>query len=231
MPKKNKQPPSPETQINSKRARTFAVELYPEWENVDEILGNILHGAEKYAYITHDKDIKEDGIPKKPHIHVYVHNENGSTISAYAKRIGIEQRFIQPVNNHKGMLRYLIHIDDPDKHQYDRSDIHSNFDLSFAFRTEKNEGECVLELLDFAMMATRRDTIKYAVQQNLYDVLRRNWNIIFTTKDEETQVRFHNEQRIRFQSITREEIGRIYDSNGREVIICKNGECYGEAIE
>lgn len=226
MPNKTKNPP----RATDKRVRSFAVELYPEWDNFEEILGNIVSMCEKYAYITHDKDFKEDGTQKKTHVHVFVRNKNGATVSAYSKRLGIEQRFLQPINDEKGFLRYLTHSDDPDKHQYNRDEIHSNFDLSYIYRTEKNEGECVLELLEFALTATKREVIQYAVRENLYDVLRRNWNIIMATKDEENHLRFRDIENKRYHSIHREEIGRLYDSEGREVIICKNGECYGEEI-
>lgn len=213
------------------RKYNFALMLYNEWENFDEILGNALYQCAKYAYITHDKDIDEDGDVKKAHTHVWVTYNNACTLTALAKRIGIDKRFIQYANDDKSRIRYLVHLDDPKKYQYKREDIHSNTDLSFAFRNEKNEGECVLELIELTHKMSSYDTIKYAVQNNIYDVLRRNWNIIKECKYDCTQREVRKVFIAQKKSTIFDEVGRIFDEQGREIIIVdKDGTIGSEEI-
>lgn len=87
----------------------------------------------KYAWILHDKDvIPETGELKDPHYHYYLEFSNARSINSVANELGIEPNFIEVVRDKKGILNYLIHAKNPEKYQYDISDVHSNFDLSVA---------------------------------------------------------------------------------------------------
>lgn len=216
-PKTNTEAPKP------KRVRTYALELYNEWENVRDIIKTLEARAKKIAYITHDCDVNDDGTPKKSHIHVWLTQENACTKTALAKLLGIEERFIQHVNNDTAYLRYLFHLDDPDKFQYPREAVTANFDLSYIFRTEKNEGEIVLELIEEAYYHyTRTGLIRYAVQNNMYDVLRRNWSIIMSCVEDEHKDKSRLDNLKRARSVTYQEVGRVFDENGVEVVIVDN---------
>lgn len=224
----------------SQRVRTFAIELYAEWENLSEILQTIKDDSNKYAIIKHDCDVwtSEDeaenpahvaGSPKKVHYHVWTNRVNGCTLTALSKRLGIETRFIQKCENDKGFLRYLFHLDDPDKFQYPRERVVSNFDLSYIFRTERNEVEIVIELLETALSgASKYDMLRYAQRNNCYDVLRRNWAIIFDSRDDEYQQRSIGKHVKRVEQRANGICGKLYDENGNEVFICKDGKTYGE---
>lgn len=221
----NKKTPNP-----NPRKYNFALLLYNEWENFDEILGNALYQSAKYAYISHDKDVDENNVPKKPHTHLWVTYNNACTLTALAKRIGIEERFIQYAKDDKSRIRYLVHLDDPQKYQYNRDEIHSNTDLSFAFRTEKNEGECVLELVEMTRTLSSYDTIKYAVQNNMYDVLRRNWSIIKECKMDITSAQHRKVYIAQKSSSAFKDIGRIFDENGCEIIIVDKDVSIGNEV-
>ena len=69
------------------------------------------------------KDIKEDNTVKKSHYHCILKLDNACTISALSKRLDIPTNYIQNVRNERTMVRYLIHLDDPLKAQYDKNDI------------------------------------------------------------------------------------------------------------
>lgn len=208
------------TQMPPKRVRSYSLELYPEWENIDEIFASLIEKANKYAYIIHDKDVDENGKPKKAHIHFWVRLHNACTSSALSKLLGIEERFIKPTKDDNAFLRYLFHKDDPDKYQYGRECVTANFDLSYLFRTEKNEGEIVLELIEEAYNHyTRTGLIRYAVNNNMYDVLRRNWSIIMSCVEDEYKDKARLDQLKRARSTTYNEVGRVYDENGIEVVI------------
>jgi hypothetical protein len=68
----------------------------------------------------HDKDITEQGEQKKPHIHVvlmYEGNKSFEQIKELTDKIG--SPIPQKVGNIRGIIRYLCHLDDPNKAQYD----------------------------------------------------------------------------------------------------------------
>lgn len=79
----------------------------------------------------HDADENPDGEAKKPHWHVVVSFEGKKSFSQV-------QYIIRPLNctipikvqSMKGLLRYFVHLDNPEKHQYQINDIefHGGFD-------------------------------------------------------------------------------------------------------
>lgn len=106
------------------RFRCFSLVLYDDTDsyNFDEVIRNI-KTYKNYAYIKHDKDLKEDNTLKKIHYHCILKLDNACTISALSKKLDIPDNYIQNVRNERTMVRYLIHVDDPLKVQYDKNDI------------------------------------------------------------------------------------------------------------
>lgn len=76
----------------------------------------------------HDRDLKEDGSIAKPHVHVISLWENPQR---YNLVLSILQegcllksvKYVQPVANLRAMMRYLIHLDNPEKVLYSPSDV------------------------------------------------------------------------------------------------------------
>lgn len=106
------------------RTRTWAMVVYPESAPGDwhEIL------TEEHCPILisplHDKDINADGKPKKPHWHVllmYNGKKSRSKVQELADKLNAPRP--QPVGDKRGYARYLIHADNPEKHQYDQADV------------------------------------------------------------------------------------------------------------
>lgn len=111
------------------RSRNIGLLLYPEWENFDDILGTILTWGFPYAYIFHDKDLKEteeNEEEKKLHVHVYIQFDNARSFSSIAKTLGIEERFVQGISNRNSYLRYLVHMDNPEKYQYSLKELYTS---------------------------------------------------------------------------------------------------------
>lgn len=106
------------------RYRVFSLVLYEDTDsyNFEEVIRNI-KTYKNYAYIKHDKDLKEDNTYKKEHYHCIVKLDNACTISALSKKIDVPDNYIQNVRNERTMVRYLIHLDDPLKAQYNKNDI------------------------------------------------------------------------------------------------------------
>ena len=106
------------------RYRLFSIILYEDSDSYDfkNVLFNI-RANKYYAYILHNKDKDNNGQFKKSHYHIIIKLDNASTIEALAKKLGLASNYIQNIRNERAYIRYLIHFDDADKHQYDLQEI------------------------------------------------------------------------------------------------------------
>lgn len=109
------------------RARTWTIIVYPESapKNWREQLDNLHIGWIESPL--HDKDINPDGTKKKPHWHLMLLFEGKKSYSQIKNicdmlNSPIPQRCMSP----KGMVRYFIHLDNPEKYQYKKEDIHAH---------------------------------------------------------------------------------------------------------
>lgn len=81
----------------------------------------------------HDKDLNPTGDEKKAHWHIML---DFPTLKSYKQVYEITQEvnatIPQVIHSPIGMVRYFIHMDNPEKHQYDWSDItvYNGFDIS-----------------------------------------------------------------------------------------------------
>lgn len=105
-----------------------------------------LFGRGRYAYILHDKDKLDKGGIKGPHIHLILCAEIGMSsanwINYLAEGLKIEPSAVsvQMQGSLKKCLRYLLHLDDGAKHQYDRSEVITNMDDVCKKAWEANSG-------------------------------------------------------------------------------------------
>lgn len=116
-----------------KQSRTFSVLLYQETETycTDEVLAKCAEYFTEWAYILHDQDLTDDGAPKKSHYHVVGKLDTPRQPSTVANKIGVPVNFVECRKGYtfrKG-VRYLCHLDDPKKAQYDASQIVSNVEV------------------------------------------------------------------------------------------------------
>ena len=133
------------------RSRTHLLELYPDNESHCEALEKIKKSYD-CAYILHDKDVKDDGTPKKPHWHVVLRFPNAKWNSSLADELGIEERFTEEPRSFDNSLLYLIHFNDSDKFQYDVDDVKGSIKKrvkELINKSNKSEGEKVFELIEF----------------------------------------------------------------------------------
>lgn len=107
------------------RTRNYGCVVYPESapENWQDIL------AEQFvpAFINlHDRDIDPQNQPKKPHYHVLLMFDSVKTTDQareiFDKIGGVG---CEVVNSIRGYARYLCHLDNPEKAQYDPNDVRS----------------------------------------------------------------------------------------------------------
>lgn len=113
-----------EKKSNSSRTRNYATVVYPE--SAPEGWQQIL--AEQFvpAFISplHKDDLNPTGEPKKPHYHVLIMFDSVKTmeqaqdIFALIGGVGCEV-----VKSIRGYARYLCHLDNPEKAQYEPSEV------------------------------------------------------------------------------------------------------------
>lgn len=85
-----------------------------------------------WAYILHDKDIKEDGTPKPPHYHIVIRTEKSLGVDTIGAWFGIPSNYVAVPKGYNAFLncaQYLTHELHEDKHRYEDSEITANFDF------------------------------------------------------------------------------------------------------
>ena len=112
------------SKTDSKRTRNFATVVYPE--SAPENWLEILAEAKIPALVSplHDRDVNPTGEVKKAHYHVLILFEGVKT-SEQAKEVfdtigGVGLEIVQSI---RGYARYLCHLDNPDKYQYEQADV------------------------------------------------------------------------------------------------------------
>jgi hypothetical protein len=138
------------------RTRNYATVVYPESApaNWQEIL------SQKFvpAFISplHDQDVNPTGDPKKAHYHVIIMFDNTKTpeqaqsIFTAIGGVGCEK-----VNSMRGYARYLCHLDNPEKAQYDPSDVRSlcGSDYIGCIGLVTDKYKAIAEMIDYCISA------------------------------------------------------------------------------
>ena len=111
---------------DKKRSRSFAGVVWPDSlpDNWLEILKD-LHTKVLISPL-HDLDINPDGEIKKPHYHIlciYDGPQNPDKWLEVMHSLGSNSEHVEAVGSTAGYARYLCHLDNPEKHQYDPHDV------------------------------------------------------------------------------------------------------------
>ena len=105
------------------KGRDWGFVAYPESVNPDWL--NILQETKLQIAISplHDKDLNPDYTPKKAHWHILVRYE-GPVTSQHVKKLSDSIGGTNPIKleSARGMFRYHIHMDNPEKYQYNNRD-------------------------------------------------------------------------------------------------------------
>ena len=137
----------------AKRSSKWAFIVYPDSapENWQEILKSLLVPCAVSPL--HDKDLNPTGDEKKPHWHVFIEFDS---LKSYEQAKEITDLFNgtipQIIKSPIGMVRYFIHKDNPEKHQYNWSDItvYNGFDLErYDSYTESEIDHFIADILLF----------------------------------------------------------------------------------
>lgn len=174
-----------------KKGRYFGLLLYPDSESYDcdTVLYDCMSYFNECSYVLHDSDYDENGELKKAHYHVVCKKGSGvnlSTIQNRYGRLGVLSNHIYIITSYKQQLRYLLHLDDKEKYQYDSSQIVSNVvDLNKYFN-QLPDGLVVLDMVDARLRGcTYREVIESSVRNGTYDIFRKNLGVIQLVVQEE----------------------------------------------
>lgn len=164
---------TPKTKDN--RTRNYATVVYPE--SAPEGWQSIL--AEQFvpAFVSplHDKDINPGGEPKKPHHHVILMYDNKKTPEQarelFEKIGGVGCETVQSV---RGYARYLCHLDNPEKAQYNPEDVRAfcGADYTGVCSLVLDKYKAIDEMMDFCDeygIVSYRDLMQYCRKE------RRDW--------------------------------------------------------
>lgn len=126
-------------------------------ENMDNVLSERAC-IKEYAYVIHDKDVYTEadeknnpqhraGELKTPHVHCCMRFNAPQHPECVAKWFGIGNNFISKIHGSwEDALRYLIHLNAPEKHQYLVEEVKTNFDFGEAVKkySEKKQLDDIL---------------------------------------------------------------------------------------
>lgn len=153
---------------------TFLVYTDSAPENWRDILDN-----EHIPWIEsplHEKDVNPDGEIKKPHWHVlllYSGNKSYEQVLELTKQLNAT--IPQKCNNAKGLVRYMAHMDNPEKFQYSRSAIigHGGADVAeYLKATGASRYLLIREMMDYVKenhVTEMNELIYYAMAERFDD--------------------------------------------------------------
>lgn len=119
------------------RARNWVFIVYPESAPEDWLEQLDATNVETCISPLHDQDINGDGSPKKPHYHVLMcFDGNKSFEQVKVITDSLNSPIPIQAKSVKGSVRYWVHMDNPEKHQYNTKDIKSlsGFDVLEALK-------------------------------------------------------------------------------------------------
>ena len=135
------------------RARNWTFIVYPEsapqnW--IEQLKNEMIPFA---VSPLHDEDINEGtGEVKKAHFHVLIYFEGKKSFEQVKAIIEpLNASIPQTVNSQKGLIRYFVHKDNPEKHQYNINDIYTygDIDVVSPFQTSTSRYDAIRQMKNY----------------------------------------------------------------------------------
>lgn len=158
------------------RTRTWTFILYPESapDNWRETLNDLF--IEWVESPLHDKDVNPDGEIKKPHWHILLIFPSVKTYEQVSKITDmLKAPSPQKAMSAKGVVRYMVHLDNPEKFQYDKADIkgYGGVDVNDLLRpTSSDRYNLIKEMIIFIRendIKEMKDLLDYAIEERFDD--------------------------------------------------------------
>ena len=163
-----------------KSSRIWEVVVYPDSEsyNASEVLAKVTQYFSHWCYILHDKDIDNDGTLKKAHYHVYGKLDTPRIPNSVANALGVGVASLRVVSSWRGAVRYLVHLDNPDKFQYSVDDIVSNFDPVKLLTVDDDvQAVRIFSFIKSSRCTTVSELTAWAFANGCYPALRRGFAV------------------------------------------------------
>jgi hypothetical protein len=135
-------------------SRSYGLIVPAEWVEKEEIIEISKKISKFYYIIKHDKDYNiETGETKKEHYHILMTFASplqlGTVYNKFDSIERIKLNSLELIKNIYGAKRYLVHKDNPEKFQYEGSEVETNDPLYKDVLIEKKSAEDeVKEMLD-----------------------------------------------------------------------------------
>lgn len=159
------------------RTRNWNAIVYPESapENWREIID-----AEHIKWVEsplHDKDVNATGEPKKAHYHITLIFDSNKSFEQ-VKELTDALNTVEPqkANSIEGSIRYMIHIDNPEKYQYLRSEIvgHGGIDVNKFFELTASQRYALID--EMTHFIIEHDVVEFMDLKAYAMYERSDWN-------------------------------------------------------
>ena len=159
---------------NKIKTRSWSFIVYPESapSNWIDIL-NDMH-IEIIISPLHDKDTDPDGEVKKPHYHVMIEFECVKSFEQIKEITdSINQPIPQKVMNPRSLVRYFMHMDNPDKYQYNIAELQvfGGADINEALKPTYTEKSSIMQdIISFVEtndIIELKEIIEYSLHNNI----------------------------------------------------------------
>lgn len=180
-------------EIKNFKTRTYAFLLYPDTNDKHKTALVLLRQGYNYLAIQHTEDTTEEGMPKGAHFHCIVKFRQPRWLSAVSEELGVEPNLFRDCKSFDGYARYMLHLDNPEKAQYDFEALEGTLrDLAEkACIGEETESERVLRLLELLdaerRVLTMRQFVGIVCKAGLYADCRRAGYLMSRMLEEHNQ--------------------------------------------
>lgn len=166
----------------AKGSRNFEIIIY-DLKECYRLVDICIYEGFDYAFIMHDKDLKEDlSDYKKKHYHFQIYMSNQKSIERVGEVFNVPIHYIQYIKDKKSAVRYLIHADNNEKANYDIIDIATNMEISSYFNNlvsnESIDVEIILDFISRPKTISMKELFSFVLSNNCWASYRRNYPII-----------------------------------------------------
>lgn len=163
-----------------KSSRTWEVVVYPDSESyvAAEVLATVTEYFTQWCYILHDRDVNDDGTPKKSHYHVYGKFDTPRTPQTVANALGVGVASLRTVSSWRAAVRYAVHLDHPDKYQYSVDDVSANFEFVKLLTVDDDvQAARIFSFISSSRCSTVSELTAWAFANGCYPALRRGFAV------------------------------------------------------
>jgi len=207
------------------QARTWGIIIPCEWDNHVQIICKAKQVSKYYYWIRHDHDMYTEphentdnphkvGELKKPHIHCLMTFDNSrdlKTVQNYFNEFDqLKENSFEKISNAFGAKRYLTHIDNPDKYQYDPLQVETNDRLFPNVFLEKMSGEETFDKLQKAFDYDAKTMKEYVEQFKPIFITMNAWQMFGCLQNARREWRIKNVAKEAIHKSDMAILGRIY---------------------